>query len=95
MITMVTITIIPIFTLMRPILIISILSTSIIGMTSMKQLEQDIQIFKNGNDKSKSLPDQLLWDIDRIHMRNRLPIFSSIRVGKDWYGEGEIGENIP
>ena len=64
-------------------------------MTSMKQLDQDIQIFKNGNDKSKSLPDQLLWDIDRIHMRNRLPIFSSTRAGKDWYGEGEIGENIP
>ena len=33
--------------------------------------------------------------IDRIHMMNRLPIFSSTRVGADWYGEGEIGERIP
>ena len=32
---------------------------------------------------------------DRIHMMNRLPIFSSTRVGADWYGEGEIGERIP
>ena len=81
---------------MISILIISILILIfLLGMTSMKQLDQDIQIFKNGNDKSKALPDQLLWDIDRIHMRNRLPIFSSTRVGKDWYGEGEIGENIP
>jgi hypothetical protein len=36
-----------------------------------------------------------MWDIDVVHMRNRLPIFASTRVGKDWYGEGEIGESIP
>jgi hypothetical protein len=36
-----------------------------------------------------------MWEIDRIHMRNRLPIFSSTRVGKEWLGEGEIGEPIP
>ena len=41
------------------------------------------------------LPAELVWEIDRVHMRNRLPIFSSTRVGKDWYGEGEIGEPIP
>lgn len=70
-------------------------TTTLLGMTSMKQLDEDIKIFQNGNDKSKALPDQLLWEIDRIHMRNRLPIFSSTRVGKDWAGEGEIGENIP
>ena len=70
-------------------------TTTLLGMTSMNQLNQDIQIFQNGNNKSKLLPDQLLWDIDRIHMRNRLPIFASTRVGKDWNGEGEIGENIP
>jgi hypothetical protein len=28
-------------------------------------------------------------------MKNRLPIFSSDRVGKDWNGEGGIGEPIP
>ena len=32
---------------------------------------------------------------DRVHMRNRLPIFSSTRVGVDWDGEGQIGEPIP
>ena len=36
-----------------------------------------------------------LWEIDRVHMENRLPIFSSNLVGKDWDGEGEIGERIP
>lgn len=70
-------------------------TTTLLGMTSMKQLDQDIVIFQNGNDQKKALPYQLLWEIDRIHMRNRLPIFSSTRVGKDWGGEGEIGENIP
>jgi aryl-alcohol dehydrogenase-like predicted oxidoreductase len=70
-------------------------TTTLLGMTSMKQLDQDIEIFQNGNDQKKALPYQLLWDIDRIHMRNRLPIFSSTRVGADWAGEGEIGENIP
>jgi hypothetical protein len=37
----------------------------------------------------------LLWEVDRVHMRNRLPIFASTRVGSDWDGEGEIGERIP
>jgi hypothetical protein len=31
----------------------------------------------------------------QVHMRNRLPIFSSDRVGRDWDGRGEIGETIP
>jgi hypothetical protein len=37
----------------------------------------------------------LLWEVDRVHMRNRLPIFASTSVGSDWDGEGEIGERIP
>jgi hypothetical protein len=28
-------------------------------------------------------------------MRNRLPIFASDRVGRDWDGAGEIGERVP
>ena len=36
-----------------------------------------------------------MWEIDRVHMRNRLPIFASERVGKDWEGTGEIGERVP
>lgn len=66
-------------------------TTSLIGHTSMKQLEESIKCFQI----DKSLPEQVLWDIDVVHMRNRLPIFSSTRVGRDWYGEGEIGERIP
>jgi len=50
----------------------------------MKQLDEQIKIFQKGN--KERLPDQLLWDIDTVHMRNRLPIFSSTRVGKDWNG---------
>ena len=57
----------------------------------MQQLEEQLAIFKMEN----KLPDQLLWEIDRVHMKNRLPIFSSTRVGSDWLGEGEIGERIP
>ena len=45
--------------------------------------------------QSKAFGDDIMWEIDRVHMKNRLPIFSSNRVGKDWDGEGEIGERIP
>jgi hypothetical protein len=44
---------------------------------------------------SKPLSEEVMWEIDRVHMKNRLPIFSSSRAGKDWFGEGEIGESIP
>eukprot|EP00965_Chrysotila_dentata_P106532 3519141-Pleurochrysis_carterae.AAC.2 len=63
----------------------------LLGVSSMRQLEEDIAAFRN----PKPLPPDLLWDIDRVHMMNRLPIFASTRVGADWYGEGEIGEPIP
>jgi hypothetical protein len=43
----------------------------------------------------ETLPADVMWEIDRIHMKNRLPLFSNSRTGKDWYGEGVIGENIP
>jgi hypothetical protein len=60
----------------------------------MKQLEENLKIFQN--DKVfESVTDELLWEVDRIHMQNRLPIFASTRVGRDWNGEGEIGELIP
>lgn len=66
-------------------------TTTLLGHTSMTQLQQTLDIFKSKD----SLSDELLWEIDRVHMMNRLPIFSSTRVGSDWYGEGEIGERIP
>lgn len=68
-----------------------LVTTVLVGQSNMKQLEEDLKIFQ----KNELLDPQLLWDIDRIHMKNRLPIFSSNRVGSDWYGEGEIGERIP
>ena len=69
----------------------SAVTTSLLGHTSLAQLEQDLAYFA----KKEPLPDQLLWEVDRVHMRNRLPIFSSTRVGSDWDGEGQIGEPIP
>ncbi len=69
----------------------SLITTTLLGHTSMKQLKETLDIFT----KKEPLSEQLMWEIDRIHMRNRLPLFSNNRVGKDWNGEGEIGESIP
>ncbi len=63
----------------------------LVGRASMAQLEEDLKYYSN----AKPLPRELMWEIDRVHMRNRLPIFASTRVGKDWDGEGQIGEPIP
>ena len=68
-----------------------LVTSVLLGQSSLYQLEEDIKIFQI----DENLPEDLMWQIDRVHMRNRLPIFSSDRVGKDWYGEGEIGELIP
>jgi aryl-alcohol dehydrogenase-like predicted oxidoreductase len=65
-------------------------TTSLIGHTSMEQFSETLKYFR-----ADPLPPDLIWEIDRVHMKNRLPIFSSTRVGEDWYGEGEIGERIP
>lgn len=65
-------------------------TTSLLGHTSIAQLDEDLSYFRKG-----PLPADLRWEVDRVHMRNRLPIFSSTRVGKEWDGEGEIGESIP
>ena len=59
-------------------------TTTLVGHTSMAQLKESLLHFRN----DQFLPDELMWEIDRVHMRNRLPIFSSNRVGADWYGEG-------
>jgi len=68
----------------------SAVTTSLVGHTSIAQLEEGLKCYQRG-----ALPRDLLWEVDRVHMRNRLPIFASTRVGKDWDGEGEIGESIP
>jgi len=69
----------------------SLVTTSLIGASNINQLKECINHFKNKD----VLSTQVMWDIDRVHMKNRLPIFSNDNVGKDWFGEGEIGEPIP
>mmetsp|Transcript_43744 Transcript_43744/g.81786 ORF Transcript_43744/g.81786 Transcript_43744/m.81786 type:complete len:519 (-) Transcript_43744:427-1983(-) len=67
------------------------LTSVLVGQTSMAQLEEDLAAFTTKD----ALNASLMWDIDRVHMRNRLPIFSSYDVGADWNGSGQIGERIP
>ena len=69
----------------------SLITTTLVGHSNLQQLEESLKFFT----LREPLSEDLLWEIDRVHMRNRLPIFSSNRVGKDWNGEGEIGEPIP
>jgi len=77
-------------------------TTSLVGHTSLAQLEETITCFTDqpvaaydDGITCEYLEEDVLWEIDRVHMRNRLPIFSSTRVGADWAGEGQIGEPIP
>ena len=68
-----------------------LITTTLIGHTSLQQLKETCYILTMKDD----LSPELMWEIDRIHMKNRLPLFSSNHAGKDWFGEGEIGEPIP
>jgi aryl-alcohol dehydrogenase-like predicted oxidoreductase len=70
----------------------SLVTTTLVGHSNIEQLKETLDYFTKTKDP---LPDEVMWDIDVIHMRNRLPIFSNNRVGRDWNGEGEIGEPIP
>ena len=73
----------------------------LLGSSSLPQLEEALRVYADepctewNNGQLEYLPEEVLWAIDRVHMRNRLPIFSSDRVGDDWFGQGEIGERIP
>ena len=70
-------------------------TTSLLGTSSMAQLDEDLAYFR----QATPLPRELMWEIDRIHMRNRLPIFSTTRLAKDdsegAFGFGAIDEVIP
>jgi aryl-alcohol dehydrogenase-like predicted oxidoreductase len=68
-----------------------LVTSSLVGFTSEAQLDEALRAFSD----PRPLDASLMWEIDRVHMRNRLPIFSSERVGSDWDGAGEIGERIP
>ena len=67
-------------------------TTSLVGHTSLNQLKETVKYFDASVPR---LDDSVLWAIDRVHMQNRLPIFSSERVSADMNGRGEIGESIP
>jgi len=81
----------------------SAISSVLLGQTSLPQLEQALDIFSappsvefDDDEAFKYyLPEDLLWEIDRVHMQNRLPIFSSDRTRPDRPGQGEIGERVP
>ncbi len=62
----------------------SLITTTLVGHTTMDQLKQSVEYFT----RTEPLSEKIMWEIDRVHMRNRLPIFSSSHVGKEWYGEG-------
>lgn len=69
----------------------SLITTTLVGHSNMQQLEQSLKYFQI----KEPLSDDIMWEVDMVHMKNRLPIFSSTRVQQDWYGSGEIGETIP
>jgi len=66
-------------------------TTMLLGQTSINQLQEDLAYFR----VKEELSPELMWEIDRVHMRNRLPIFSSENVSGLYRGKGEIGETIP
>lgn len=68
-----------------------LITTTLLGHTNINQLKETLDILST----KETLPADVMWEIDRVHMKNRLPLFSNSRTGKDWYGEGVIGENIP
>jgi aryl-alcohol dehydrogenase-like predicted oxidoreductase len=68
----------------------SLVTTTLVGHSNLSQLQQVVSCFTK-----PPLSDEIMWDIDRVHMKNRLPIFSNDHVGPDWAGSGEIGETIP
>ena len=68
------------------------MTTALVGHTSLSQLDETLDCF------DASLPplgDDITRAIDVVHMRNRLPIFSSERYSAEWGGRGEIGEPVP
>lgn len=69
----------------------SLITTTLVGHSNLHQLQESLKYFTI----KEPLSDEIMWEIDRVHMMNRLPIFSNTRVGKDWNGKGEIGETIP
>ena len=71
-------------------------TTTLIGTSTLAQLTEDLSYFQPS---SGFLPRDLLWEIDLVHMKNRLPIFSSTKLQKGDsegdFGFGEVDEVVP
>ena len=66
-------------------------TSSLVGTSTLAQLGEDLKAFET----RKPLPEDVMWAVDRVHLRNRLPLFANDQVGADWDHEGVIGERIP
>ena len=66
-----------------------------------KQLEEVLKVYEADavaewdNGDLDYLDEDVMWAIDRVHLRNRLPIFASDRAEPGRYNQGEIGERVP
>ena len=72
-------------------------TATLMPSVAMAQLEEDLSHYRKAD--AEELPRELLWEIDRIHMRNRLPIFASTKTRADdlegAFAFGEVDEVIP
>lgn len=69
------------------------ITSTLVGHTSLDQLDTSINAFRTA--AKSPLPPPLTWEIDRIHMRNRLPLFANDKTTPDDNNEGFIGERVP
>mmetsp|Transcript_34481 Transcript_34481/g.77895 ORF Transcript_34481/g.77895 Transcript_34481/m.77895 type:complete len:170 (+) Transcript_34481:1-510(+) len=70
-------------------------TSSLVGHTSVAQLDECVQAFQRA--AQAPLDAQLCWEIDRVHLQNRLPLFANARTSPNSArrNKGEIGERIP
>merc|ERR1719188_1471805 len=57
-------------------------TTSLVGHTSLEQLDQSLEAFRRA--AQGPLDPQLCWEIDRVHLQNRLPLFANARSEPGW-----------
>ena len=66
-------------------------TTALLGSSSLQQLQQSLDYVSD----SQPLPMELVFEIDRVHMRNRNPLFASTGPYSEYGDAGLIGERIP
>lgn len=50
----------------------SLVTTTLLGHSNIQQLEETLEYFT----MSEPLSEEIMWEIDIVHMKNRLPLFS-------------------